>query len=125
MHSWGDDWPHWNELYEAENYIIAYVSKYSKCRLSSKEKWGTLRYEYVYPPGSRAWWFSLKLPWKKTIKFKDTEYKINRYLFCWPTSWLYYQWMRFGTYTLKKAVKNACIKFPNVAKELTVDLLWL
>lgn len=122
-HEWGNDWPHWNELYEAESFIIDYVYKWSRCRLSCKEKYGTIRYEYVYPPGSRAWWLSIKIPFFRR-KIMDGKFEVPYYLFRWPTSWLYYKWMRFGDYILGQAVRKACIKFPNVVEEITGDLNW-
>lgn len=46
MHSWNDDWPHWDELYDA----LAYFDKlYFKCTGISpltKEKYGTIRYSW-------------------------------------------------------------------------------
>lgn len=124
MHSWVDDWPHWQELYEAEEYIRDYVYKWSRCRLQSKEKWGSIRYEHVWPPGFRNHRLSIKLPWKKTIKWEGWECKADCYLFDWPSSRLFYQWMRFGDWVLGIAVRKACIKFPNVVKEITCNLDW-
>ncbi len=49
-HEWGDDWPYWNELYKAEQYIVKMVYRLSLCRLSSKEKYGTIRYEFLTTP---------------------------------------------------------------------------
>ncbi len=118
MHYYGDDWPHWDELGEAHLYIQDCVYKYSLCRLISKEKWGTIRYEYIYPPGCRSWWFSVKLPFKRKTKWGD----LDVYLFNWPDSWLYYKWMSYGGWTLKRAIAKACLKFPNVVKEISVDI---
>lgn len=116
-HIWGDTWEHWDELYKAEHFIIKYVYKYSKCRLISKEKYGSIRYEHLSPPWSNK--LRIKFPfWKKKI---GNEY-YPRWLLFWDTCWLYRQWYNFGIYILKKAVKKACIKFPNVKEEITNDL---
>lgn len=118
---WGDDWPHWNELYQAENWIADYVYTYSRCRLQSKEKWGQLRYEHVWPPtiGKNGPIIRLPFPlFHKTI----LGGKYPRYLIFWTSSWLYYKWMWWGTKMLRRAVRLACVKFPNVINEITADL---
>lgn len=124
-HSWNDSWPHWDELYEAERWIIAYVYKWSRCRLVSKEKWGILCYSYVFPPGNGNWKLAIKLPWDKYYTTSDgMKHSYTNYLFAWPNCWLYYKWMGFGDWILRRAVRKACIKFPNVVKEITCDLNW-
>lgn len=97
-HEWGDSWPHWNELYQAEQYIFKYVKKYSFCYLSLKEKYGTLRYEFINPP---------RWSW---------------YIF---DCWLYFKWIKLGQFVLNKAVCSACKKFPNVKAEILDDYLWM
>lgn len=120
VHIWGDDWPHWAELYAAEVWIADYVYKWSKCRLQSKEKWGSLRYERIWPP-SRGAGPVIQLPFPlfhRTIQ----GHKFPRYLFFWTNSWLYHKWMLWGHRMLKTAVRLACKKFPNVVAEITGDL---
>lgn len=121
-HEWGDDWPHWNELYEAETWIANYVHKWTRCRMQSKEKYGTIRYEHIWPPtiGRNGPIIALPKMFDKTIG----KHKYPRYLIYWSSSWLYYKWMKLGDWVLGMAVKKACIKFPNVAKEITCDLNW-
>ena len=122
-HIWGDDWLHWAELYEAEKYIRNYVYKWSRCRLQSKEKWGTLRYQYIWPPAYRRNGPIIQLPFPLFHKIVRGE-KFPRYLLFWTNSWLYYKWMVWGHKMLGQAVRNACNKFPNVVKEITEDLNW-
>ena|SRR6188508_1455797 len=123
MHSWNDDWPHWAELYEAQKYITKYVKRYSVCRLWSKEKWGGLRYEYVWPPTYGENGPVIKLPFPLFYKTIQGE-KFPRYLLFWTSSWLYYKWMHLGEWVLKKAVLSACKKFPNVKHEIMADMRW-
>ncbi len=96
-HDWSDDWPHWKELYAAEEYIGNYVYKYSRCRLSSKEKYGTLRYERIIPP--RWCWYMWDM-------------------------WIYSKWTLLGQKVLIRAVSKAVKKFPNVKEEILDDLNW-
>lgn len=126
MHSWGDDWPHWQELYAANHWISDYVYKWSWCRLQSKEKWGSLRYEYVWPPTLKRNGPVIRVPFLvKKINFGDGKVLNGHYyILYWTNSWLYYKWMAYGTRVLRRAVKKACLKFPNVVKEITEDLEW-
>lgn len=93
-HEWGDDWPYWGELYTAEEYIVKFVERYSFCYLSTKEKYGTLRYERVTPP--RWSWYIFDF-------------------------WLYSKWAAFGKFILRIAIKRACKKFPNCKSEILDD----
>lgn len=122
-HIWGDDWPHWNELYEAETFIINYVYRYSWCRLSCKEKYGTIRYEHVWPPAWRGNGPIIQLPFPLFHKMIQ-GHKFPRYLIFWTSSWLYYKWMWWGDRMVARAVRKACIKYPNVVAEITDDLRW-
>jgi hypothetical protein len=122
MHSWNDSWPYWDDLYTAERYIGDYVYKWSRCRLQSKEKWGILRYEHVWPP-SKGCGLVIKAPWTKKYSWSDEP--IHPILFMWSNSWLYYKWRGFGTRCLIKAVRNACKMWPQCEKEIKGDLEFL
>ncbi len=123
MHSWGDNWPHWDELYKAEQWIAAYVYKWSWCRLQSKEKWGSIRYEHIWPPAYKRNGPIIQLPFPFFHKMIH-GHLYPRYLIHWTSSWLYYRWMWWGDRMLGQAVRLACIKFPNVVEEITEDLKW-
>jgi hypothetical protein len=47
MHEWGDDWPFWDELEEAEKWIKLQLKLNFGYTLTSKEKYGSIRYEHV------------------------------------------------------------------------------
>lgn len=124
-HIWGDDWPHWAELYEAEEFIINYVYKWSRCSLVSKEKYGTLRYEWLFPPfGGCRFGPHIKLPYfTRTYEWNGVKEKHPIYLWIWNQSSIYRKWEQFGHWVLQKAIKKASIKFPNVAEEIREDFL--
>lgn len=50
-HEWGDDWfeEHGGELIDAIDFISNYVNENSYYYLSMKEKYGTIRYEFLCP----------------------------------------------------------------------------
>jgi len=125
-HSWGDDWEHWSDLYEAERYIAKYVRRWSRCLLISKEKYGTLRYQCIIPPGGHAVCrkFCIFLPWNKTYKSGDQEFKMQPLLWCWNESLIHQKWKQFGNYILRKAVMKACAKYPHLVLEITSDMDW-
>ena len=94
-HTWGDEWPYWDDLRKAESYISSYVRKWSFCGIAMKEKYGTLRYEFLVPP---RW--------------------------CWYrwNCWLYFKWVAFGKRVLIRACYTAAKKYPNVKDEIFDDL---
>lgn len=125
-HEWGDTWFEKNggDLYKAEQYIYKFVKRWSRCSLMSKEKYGTLRYEAIFPPGGS--YFKTKLDlflekWfiKKTMLVDYSGYKIP--ILCWQTSWMYNLWHKLGEKALKIAINKAAKKYPNVEKEIRWD----
>lgn len=47
MHSWGDDWPNWDTLYKAENYFGDLYFRCTGKHPQTKEKWGSIRYDFT------------------------------------------------------------------------------
>ncbi len=47
-HEWGDEWEHWDELYKAQRWMNDIFERCRKKYMHSKEKYGTIRYEYTY-----------------------------------------------------------------------------
>lgn len=56
MHSWGDEWfqQYGEDLRDAEIWISKFFYRVTKgnMSISMKEKWGSLRYEYIMTPRS-------------------------------------------------------------------------
>lgn len=122
-HTWNDDWPYWEELYKAESYIVKWTYRLSLCHLSSKEKYGTIRYEYIFPPGGRRYKTPIIDAFLKL--FGEVNYDGHKYQkYMWGNSYLYNVWIKFGKYILKKVVNRATKKFPNVKEEILEDLDW-
>ncbi len=121
-HVWGDDWPYWNDLYAAEIFIWNYVYRRTRCRVSMKEKYGTLRYSFVYPPHPRwLYTFVIRHPWKRLIiQEQDLGRKV---LFLWSSCWLYYKWANWGGRVLKKAVLEAIKRWPYIKDEINCSLV--
>lgn len=46
MHNWHDSWPHWGILYNAQYYFGELYYRCTKKRPITKEKWGSIRYEF-------------------------------------------------------------------------------
>ena len=106
-HIWGDDWPHWDKLYAAELFIYKYVYKYSFFRLSSKEKWGTLRYEWLWGPGDARFGPYIKIR--------------GKIVWVWKLSYVYNLWRRYAKWILNKAIKKAINKWPEIKEEILSD----
>lgn len=104
MHEWGDSWEHWKELYKAENYISNFVYRWSRCILCSKEKYGSIRYEWMFPPLGGVYyryWYSK----------------------AWIHCWLYQKWALFGWWVCGIAIKKAIKKWPYLEEELCCDFM--
>ena len=92
IHMWGDGFD-FNTLREAERFIVQYVNDNSECYLSSKEKYGIIRYEFLCPKDV-------------TIEYgseEDMQIKIE------------------GKRVLYKAVHLAVKKYPSVKQEILED----
>ncbi len=46
-HYWGDSWPYWDELYNAERWFHKFYSKCTSKYPRTKEKYGTIRFEWT------------------------------------------------------------------------------
>lgn len=105
MHYWGDEWfdKHGDDLYTAQRYISTHVKRYSRCNLISKEKYGTIRYEYILPPYGALF----------------IRNRVHRY---WLHCYLYRVWTGYGWWTTLRAVENAIEKWPHLEAELMQDL---
>lgn len=106
MHNWGDDWPYWNELYEAQNQIGATLRMLTLCRLICKEKYGSIRYEYILPPGGRLF-------------YSSKYYKLQCW---WNRSILYRYWCHVGWKILVWIVLRKVKKQPYLKDELLEDI---
>ena len=94
MHIWNDDWKHWQDLEDAHIYIRECVAKQlPNCYFSTKEKYGTLRYEHISP----------------TLESEEL-YNSN------PILWYETHWQ-----VVADIIKKAAEKWPNVITELVVD----
>ena len=102
MHDWGDGWPYWDELWQAETTIVKAVKKYTRCILISKEKYGTIRYEYMFPPYCRVWYSN----------------KLNRW---WQQCWITHLWCKLGFYVAKRVILRILRDKPYLAEELLND----
>lgn len=104
MHDWGDDWfeQYGDDLYRAQRYIYDFTKRWSLCRLCSKEKYGTIRYEWIFPPYGGIYWNQWYSRW-------------------WTQSWIYRKWCHFGAYICGVAVKKAVKRWPHLETELCSD----
>lgn len=99
MHSWNDEWfkQYGKQLHDAENYIRHKTKLWSGCLLSSKEKYGTIRYEHLYP----LWW---RYAYRNVI-----------------IQYCYYKHKNLGRFVVRIVVKRACKKWPDIQEEILDD----
>lgn len=128
-HSWGDSWfkEHGDNLYAAMRYIKWFV-KLSGCTLYIKEKYGTIRYEYLCPPGS-SYYNKSKIDalLEKVCGCKEIRWNTldsGTYLkprVQWTSSYLWRKWRQLGMWSLSVAIKKATKKWPDVKAEILDD----
>jgi len=119
-HFWGDSWTHWEDLEKAETYIHNEVYRKTRCYLISKEKYGSIRYQYIVPPKGHACMrkYAVYAPWTRHTRHGSYQ----PLLFCWNESWLYDKWQAWGWRQTRNAVYRAVLKWPHLKDELLSDL---
>ncbi len=122
-HEWGDDWEHWDKLYEAQNFVCDYVYKWTRCRVICKEKYGSIRWEYIVPPKGSPYFLRgvIRAPWKVRGKYIKEPYHPT--LWCWNMSRIYRLWQKLGRIAFAVALVRATGKYWQVQEELTCDVL--
>jgi len=90
-----------------------------------KEKYGTIRYEHLFVPGTSFCnktnidRLLIRLFGEYLVQSKYGPYRKPRLQ--WTGSWFYRVWNKWGHKVLKWAVKKAIKKFPNVKEEIFAD----
>ena len=117
-HEWGDEWPHWDTLYEAQRYIGKNTWRYAKIRILSKEKYGTIRYEHFL--GIRSFMF-----YGNSIEYKilsKIPYAGKKMAALWfrRRFWIFPN-LRFKIFEI--VLYCASRKYPQVAAEILDDIV--
>lgn len=105
MHEWGDGWPYWDMLHKAHDQIERTFRRLTGCTLISKEKYGTLRYEYILGPGHSLCYYDWNVSKVKRAALAVSGWWAVR---CWRILW----WV----------IKYYAKKYPNVKHELYEDI---
>lgn len=94
-HEWGDDWflKHGTDLDNAIEYIVSYVKRHTGCTLVCKEKYGTIRYEFMVPPSFVDW-----------------------------SLWLYRKWITYSWKVCLRAAQDMVNTYPELEDEIMEDL---
>jgi len=104
MHDWGDEDFDWDLLYTVHNQIMHDVKLRTGCTIVSKEKYGSLRFEYVVPPKGTACFIRSKL---------------QGY---WIRTWLYRRWELWGWRVLLDVCLTAARDYPTLRDEILSDI---
>lgn len=120
-HFWGDKDFDWEGLNKVMRYIYNYVYKRSLVRVSMKEKFGTIRYEWIFIPGEsvRAG-FRITLPFFRR-KSKYIKEGMPIVIWSWYDSIIARLWRRYGYWLLKRAIFKAVAKWPHLEDEIFED----
>lgn len=125
-HYWGSPWfnRYGRDLGAAERYISKFVKRWSKCYLVSKEKYGSIRYEYLLPKLFGYYHFNIDnwlryLFGEEKVESEYGSYTIARITY--SGSWLYEKHRNLGKFVLKIAVYRAVKKWPHLKNEILED----
>lgn len=125
MHSWGDDWEGWDDLYAAEKVLWFYGKKLGNIDGYIKEKWGSLRWSAsiraphslhdIVKAGHVAYrWSPDRHPF---LCLLDNFSKSYMCLFS-------YAFFRYRKFMYGFAYHMACRKYPKVKPEILEDTEW-
>lgn len=104
-HHWGDPaWDEWEALEEAQVEMRAFVKRWTGCYVSTKEKYGTIRYEFLNVPD-----------------YVRHLLLIHQGLY----TWVYHMWYKVGYLALRHIVyKLANGKYKHIKEEILEDFWW-
>ena len=98
MHDWSEKEMDWEGLHKAGTEIADYVYKYSGCTVVWKEKYGTLRIEWIRTP-----FFS-----------NSSNSMLSR---------VRHLWVKYAYYLLTKAMGRVIFKYPHLYQEILDDYM--
>lgn len=101
MHYWGDTWPYWSDLYEAEAWINKFFFRATKGKLylMSKEKYGVIKYDGISSNGM--------------LYYIDNPFT--------GEPGLYRATIRYGWELLSLIIDRALKKWPHLKDEILTD----
>lgn len=122
MHTWGDDWPYWEDLNRAIHFIWWVCTKIGRIGVHSKEKYGTHRMTTYFWNGS---FHSLIYPGYCYSQFPQWLWTFDIY---YITKFM--QWLRFPIWIVFQyqrcvfalAFYIAMKKHPHIADEIASDV---
>lgn len=122
-HVWGDDWPHWDKLDKAQDFIYEYANRRG-LKLFMKEKWGTIRYQFTFlsffndhAPIHRLY-YGPRIYTPSPIILKKIDRVIGKLLYYIGIIPLIWKYQRF---IFKRAIFKAVEKFPEIEDEILCD----
>lgn len=119
-HEWGDDDFDWEGLNQAQDYIWTHAIRWGRMCFHTKEKYGTIRYEWLsFGVGLHRLFYPAHLYIRQTWLYQ-LDYKIVIPVLEFlrlDKIIMAYQWWVFKT-VIKKAIK----KWPHLKKEILADL---
>lgn len=121
-HYWGDKWEHWDDLYQAIDFILDYW--YTRGRIgtrSCKEKYGTFRDDATFWDGTihgliHPGWFRYSY---KTLFFYIDVFFIKK---LFKYSGIKYLFTKYQHFIYNKGLQMAILKWPEIHDELCADL---
>ncbi len=83
-HFWGDSWSYWDELYKAESELNAFMRKFRIYYFSTKEKYGSIRYEWLWVRNEKIRSILFLNTLLLNIGYRLVRYKVNQLVKKYP-----------------------------------------
>lgn len=122
MHSWGDSWPHWNQLHESISRVMRRWERYGRIGSHGKEKWGEFRHHPCFFDGTL---FTLLYPGYVWIPkwYHWTYFNLDS---TWVRRLTYYSGIWFLITRYQRLVYELVLwlevrKYPEIKEELLID----
>ena len=121
-HSWYDDDFDFGKLDRIQRNITDAVYKRTLCKVYAKEKYGTIRYQLIFAPGTSVrYGFHITLPYFKR-KSTWVEGGVPIVLFVWCQCWLVRKWTRWAWKVLRQEAVKAAEQNPDMKDEILEDM---
>jgi hypothetical protein len=126
MHSWGDSWfrKYGEDLHNAGSFISRYCRTRAHLCIHWKEKWGTLRFEFIGSCIFDRYWpiHSIFYPGHLFYRFPKWMLKVDWAVGCVLFGLGIGQLIqRYQLFILRRAINLAVKKWPHIEKEITAD----
>lgn len=126
MHIWGDEGVDWAAINAVAEEIPHHMRRWGRITVHGKEKYGTVRLEFLYYGFSLNQFFFPGYMYYGNSRIQKVFHKIDMSA---TAQWIYTNlinpwYTKYQMWITKRAIKKAVKKYPHIRKEILSDILW-